>query len=253
MKVNDGLWLRLVSKRDSAADDASGLATMRPLPTAYVVEDDAPLRELYERMLTPLGIPVQTFESAEEFLVNYDTEEPGCLILDMRLPGMDGLALFSALRGMGANLPVIFVTGYADVASVRYALLAGASDYLEKPIDRRILLNAVREAIRVDHAQRLSAKVCERLSGLTTREWDVLRLVVAGKPNKIIGSDLNISQKTVEAHRARVMSKSGADSVADLVRIFGAFEAQRQPPLPAPPAEPAAPLAPPPTTRAARA
>ena len=253
MKGNEGLWLRLVSKRDGLAEEAEGFANMRPVPTAYIVEDDAELRELYERMLQPLGVPVQTFESAEEFLVNYDTDEPGCLILDMRLPGMDGLALFSALRGMGANLPVVFVTGYADVASVRYALLAGASDYLEKPVDRRALLNAARTAFRVDYAQRQSAKVCQRLADLTTREWDVLRLVVAGKPNKIIGSDLSISQKTVEAHRARVMSKTGAGSVADLVRIFGAFEAQRLPPLPTPPAEMLTPTAPPPRTRVARA
>jgi FixJ family two-component response regulator len=239
MKGNE-VWLRLVSKRDGLMDEGEGFATMYPKPTIYVVDDDAGLRGLIERFLQPLGVPVQTFDSAEEFLVNYDPDEAGCLVLDMKLPGMDGFALFNALRGMGATLPVVFLTGYADVASARYALLAGASDYLEKPVERRELLGSVRTALRSDHQQRCSAAVCERLTGLTSREWDVLRLVVAGKANKIIGSDLGISQKTVEAHRARVMSKTGAGSVADLVRIFSAFESRRQqtPPQGPPPAGP---------------
>lgn len=235
MKGNDGLWLRLVSKRENVTEDGDGFANMRPLPSVYIVDDDAGLRELYRRFLQPLGIPVHTFESAEEFLVNYDTEEAGCLVLDMRLPGMDGFALFNALRGMGANLPVVFATGYADVAGARYALLAGAADYLEKPVDARTLLVSVRAALEADNAHRRSSAVCDRLAGLTAREWDVLRLVVAGKANKVIGFELGISQKTVEAHRSRVMSKTGADSVADLVRIYSTYESRhQQPAAPAP-------------------
>jgi len=221
MKANDGFWLHLVSKHGK--DDWEGAANRGPLIS--VVDDDPATRELLTRMLEPLGIPVQTYASAEEFLASFDSDQPGCLVLDLRLPGMDGFALFNALRALGALLPVIFVTGYADVATARYALLAGAADFLEKPVDRRNLLTAVRTALDNDGAKRRTAAVGDRLTSLTTREWDVLRLVVAGKANKVIGYELEISQKTVEAHRSRVMSKSGAESVADLVRMFSAYEA----------------------------
>lgn len=228
MNGNDRIWLRVVSKRDHRLHDREASGGV-PSPAVFVVEDDDEMRTLFAHLLEPLGLPVEAFASAEEFLEQFDTERPGCLVLDVRLPGMDGFALFNALKAAGSRLPVVFVTGYADVAGARYALLAGAFDFFEKPVERRALLASVRSALESDQERRRSAAVADRLSCLTTREWEVLKLVVAGKANKIIGSDLGISQKTVEAHRARVMSKTGADSVADLVRIFSAFESSQAP------------------------
>lgn len=230
MDGSDRLWLRVVSKREGRVQgrDASHLESRSP--TLFVVEDDDEMRTVFTHLLEPLGLPVEAFASAEEFLAAFDTDRPGCLVLDIRLPGMDGFALFNTLKAAGSRLPVVFVTGYADVASARYALLAGAFDFFEKPVERRALLASVRSALESDQERRRSAAVADRLTCLTAREWEVLKLVVAGKANKIIGSDLGISQKTVEAHRARVMGKTGAQSVADLVRMFSAFE-QSQVPL----------------------
>ena len=228
MNGNDGLWLRLVSKREGLRNEGEN-STGRLSPVIYVVEDDADMRELFAHLLEPLNLPVATFASAEDFLAVYDADQPGCLVLDMRLPGMDGFALFNAMKAGGSRMPVVFVTGYADVASARYALLAGAFDFMEKPVERRALLAVVRSAVETDQEKRRAAAVGNRLSNLTVREWDVLRLVVAGKANKVIGFELGISQKTVEAHRARVMAKTGANSVADLVRMFSAFEANQMP------------------------
>jgi FixJ family two-component response regulator len=218
MKANDGLRLRLVPNR----------APFGP-STVYIVDDDDEMRRMLARFLEPLRVSIRDFDTADQFLERYDASEPGCLILDLRLPGMDGFSLYAALRGMRARLPVIFVTGYADVGTARRALIGGAADFLEKPVERRTLLAAVRAALALDAEQRKSMSACDRLTGLTLREWDVLRLVVEGKANKVISADLGISQKTVEAHRSRVMSKSGAKSVADLVRMFAAFERDGEP------------------------
>ena len=225
MDGNDGFWLRLVAPREGRGGlEQEGLAMGQPPPTIFAVDDDVAMREILVPLLEPMQMPVATFPSAESFLAAFRPEYPGCLILDVRLPGMDGFALFNTLKGMGAQLPVIFLTGYAEVSMARYALLAGASDFLEKPVTRTALLASVRIACERDQEHRRASASCERMSGLTAREWDVLRLVVAGKANKVISYDLGISQKTVEAHRARVMSKTGASSVADLVRMFSAYE-----------------------------
>jgi two-component system response regulator FixJ len=139
---------------------------------------------------------------------------------------MDGMELYDTLRARGSKLPVIFLTGYADVPTARRVLLAGAADFLQKPVEKRVLLQSIREAFARDSEAREASQLSACLSRLTRREWDVLRLVVAGKPNKVIGVELGISTKTVEAHRARVMAKTRAASVADLVRMFSAFEAE---------------------------
>jgi FixJ family two-component response regulator len=225
MDGNDGFWLRLVTRREErAADQREGEGIVPGAPTIFVVDDDLEMRELLVRLLEPLDMPVATFGSAESFLAAHRPQHAGCLVLDVRLPGMDGFALFNTLKGMGAQLPVIFLTGYAEVSMARYALLAGASDFLEKPVARPALLAAVRIACERSLERRRAFASYERMAGLTAREWDVLRLVVAGKANKVISADLGISQKTVEAHRARVMAKTGANSVADLVRMFSAYE-----------------------------
>lgn len=216
-------WLRIVGTENGRGR----METRRPSagPAVFVVEDDSLFRELLVRLLAPVGLPIHSYPSAEAFLERFDPANAGCLLLDVRLPGMDGLSLFGTVRAFGARLPAVFLTGYADVATVRRALLGGAADFLEKPVDSAKLLAAVNAALEADLEARRSAALCAGLEGLTPREWDVLECVVAGKPNKIISCDLGISQKTVEAHRARLMSKAGAGSVADLVRMFGAFEA----------------------------
>jgi FixJ family two-component response regulator len=182
------------------------------------------MRDLLICFLEPLEARTEMFASAEDFLAAYDRNRAGCLLLDIRLPGMDGLSLYAWLQARGSIMPVIFLTGYADVATARQVLMSGAADFLQKPVERRVLLDSVNAAFEVNRRQQQEVALTARLSYLTPREWDVMRLVVAGKPNKLIGSELGISQKTVEAHRARVMGKTRAGSVADLVRMFTAFE-----------------------------
>lgn len=193
-------------------------------PTVYIVDDDPAMREMLAQMLVPLQVRVETFASAEAFLAAYVEGAAGCLVLDMRLPGMDGLSLFNTLKARGSALPVIFVTGYADVPTARQVLLSGAADFLQKPVEKRLLLDSVQGAFAQGSERRAASRLSARLDHLTQREWQVMRLVVAGKPNKLISAELGISQKTVEAHRARVMAKTRAESVADLVRMFSAFE-----------------------------
>jgi two-component system CheB/CheR fusion protein len=208
--------------------DGGKAAETAPKPggdaTVFVVEDDVEFGELLSRVLRPLGVPVKVFGSAEEFLAQFDVAASGCLLLDLRLPGMDGISLLGTVRHLGGVIPAVILTGYADIATVRRALLSGASDLLEKPVKPDYLLAAVAAGLDIDRERRHSAAVGARLSSLTSREWEVLRMVVAGKPNKIISSDLGISQKTVEAHRARLMAKAGAASVPQLIGILGAYE-----------------------------
>lgn len=196
-------------------------------PTIFVVDDDPAMRELLRQMLASVEADIEAYGSAEEFLANWNGWSQGCLVLDLRLPGMDGMSLFNALRGRGASLPVIFLTGYADVATARQVLMSGAADLLQKPVDKRTLLDSVRVAFEKGNASLEARRMSASLDHLTRREWEVLRLVVAGKANKVISAELGISQKTVEAHRARVMAKTRANSVADLVRMFSAFESRR--------------------------
>lgn len=193
-------------------------------PTVFAVDDDVAMRELVARMLEPLDVGVRMFDSAEAYIIAHDQRHAGCLLLDMKLPGMDGMSLLHILTSRGSTLPVIFLTGYGDVGSARQALISGATDFLQKPVDRGTLLDSVRRALEIDRERRRSWAVASRLTHLTPREWEVMRLVVAGQANKVIGANLGISQKTVEAHRARVMAKTCADSVADLVRMFSALE-----------------------------
>jgi len=227
-EYRDRWSLRLIGGRGAGGEGFEMRSKNGERATVFVVEDDPAMRELLRLMLAPLDAEVETYASAEEFLENWDGWRAGCLLLDLRLPGMDGLSLFDALRGQGASLPVIFVTGYADVATARQVLKAGAADLLQKPVEARTLVESVRAAFAAGQATRETRRMCASLDHLTRREWQVLRLVVAGKPNKVISAELGISQKTVEAHRARVMAKTQADSVADLVRMFSAFESQRR-------------------------
>lgn len=192
-------------------------------PTVFVVDDDEAIRKALSLLLKSVNIISETYESAQEFLDAYDPSRPGCLVLDVRMPGMSGLDLQKHLADKGITIPIVIITGHGDVPMAVEAVKMGAVEFIEKPFRDQVLLESVQKGInldaelRVDAAER--AKIAERLDQLTTREKQVMELVVAGKPNKAIASELELSQKTVEFHRAHVMEKSGANSVAELVRM----------------------------------
>ena len=191
-------------------------------PTVYVVDDDASTRELLAWLMKREGLEVQTFAEARAFLDAYPAGAPGCLILDLNMPGMSGLDLQQNLKAAGVSLPVVFLSGRADVPKAVRAVKEGAIDFIEKPFDYKQVVSLVRECIARDERSRADLEVrrakAERLSQLTQREREVLDLVVAGKTNRDIAEALDISVKTVEAHRARLMEKVDAESVAELVQ-----------------------------------
>ncbi|HSN72662.1 MAG TPA: response regulator, partial [Steroidobacteraceae bacterium] len=166
---------------------------------------------------------VETFGSAQEFLDAYKDDRPGCLVLDIRMPGMSGLELQEKLNERRAIIPVIFITGHGDVPMAVEAMQAGAVDFIQKPFRDQDLLDRINQALEKDAANRAAlaerSAIAKRLSTLTPREHEVMELVVRGKANKVIAGDLNLSQRTVEIHRARVMEKMQASSLAHLVRM----------------------------------
>ena len=192
-------------------------------PTAYVVDDDESIRALWRWLLEFNGHSVQTFRNAAEFLAHYRPGAPGCLVLDLRMPGMSGLELQEHLNSHGVEIPIVFATAHGDVPAAVSALKKGAIDFIQKPFAPgdalAIVVNAFRRdaEIREQRARRLLIE--NRIAALSDRERDVLRRVVEGKQNKLIAAELDISIKTVEFHRARVMEKMGADSVASLVQL----------------------------------
>lgn len=193
------------------------------IPTVFVVDNDRVLRESLAWLLEPAGFSVQTFESGEAFLDACSPEVTGCAVLDVRLPGISGVALQEELSRRDVRLPVIIITAFADVPMAVCVLKAGALDVLEKPFADDAILERVGQALALDAELRRQRKARERtatlLGRLSTRERAVFNLVVHGKANKVVAYDLGISQKTVETHRARVMQKLEARSLADLVRV----------------------------------
>ena len=191
--------------------------------TVFVVDDYAPARSSISRLLRAAGFAVVAIASAEEFLAQYDPHKPGCLILDVAMPGLDGFELQRILTTKGSALPVIFMTGHGDIPKSVQAMKDGASDFLTKPVNDEDLLAAVRVAIQKDRALRREqaelAEVRARLATLTPREREVLEHVVAGKLNKQIASVLGTVEQTVKVHRAHVMQKMRVHSVAELVRL----------------------------------
>jgi RNA polymerase sigma factor (sigma-70 family) len=192
-------------------------------PSVFIVDDDAGVRDSLAMLLELKGFAVRTYDSAEQFLARYRPEWPGCLVLDLRMPGMDGLTLQAELARRGVRLPLIVVTAHGDVAAARTALKAGAVDFIEKPIDNELLLAAVSAALERDLRTRdraaLEAAVAERLARLTGREREVLDLVVEGRHNREIAAALGISPRTVEVYKARVMEKLQVRRVPELVRL----------------------------------
>ncbi len=194
-----------------------------PAPLVYVLDDDEACRESLELLLESDGYRVQTCATAEHFLACCDPSAGACLILDVRMPGMSGLALQEELLRREQYLPIIFVTGHADVPMAVNAVKKGAVDFLQKPFKGEELLAQVANAVALDratlhvHARRQLAQT--RLAALSQREREVMERVIEGKLNKTIADELAISMKTVEAHRAHIMEKLGVDSVAELVQL----------------------------------
>ena len=191
--------------------------------TVFVVDDDEAVRASLKLLLKTLGLPAQTYASAQEFLATFDERRGGCLVLDIRMPGMSGLELQEELNTRGAMLPIIFITGHGDVPMAVEAMQRGAMDFLQKPFRDQDLLDRISEALAKDRAGREllgnRERIRARVAALTPREREVMALVTQGKANKVIAADLDLSQRTVEIHRAHVMQKMGANSLAHLVRM----------------------------------
>ena len=189
----------------------------------FVVDDDASMRRSLDTLLRSVGLEVQLFPSAQEFMRAERPDAPGCLVLDVRLPGMSGLAFQEEVAKAGVALPVIFITGHGDVPMTVRAMKAGAVEFLTKPFDDQVLLDAVNAAIERDRARRRDAAGLTGLQGryrtLTEREREVMKLVVAGQANKQIAAELELSLVTIKVHRGQVMRKMQARSVAELVRM----------------------------------
>jgi FixJ family two-component response regulator len=191
--------------------------------TVFIVDDDDSVRSSFERILAHAGFDVATFASASELLAEPRRFEPGCLLLDVRMAGMDGLALQEALRRDGCVKPIVFLTGYGTVPDSVRAMKGGAADFLEKPMEPDRLIQVVEDALERDDAererQREQVHFRERLSTLTPREQEVYDAVIAGRLNKQIALDLGITLRTVKFHRGRMMRKMRVDSLAELVRL----------------------------------
>ena len=201
----------------------------KPEPTVFVVDDDEELCEGLRWLLESEGLNVQTHTSAEAFLDAYDTECPGCLVLDVRMGGMSGLELQAKLAEQGLSAPVIILTGHADVPMAVQATKAGAVEFLQKPADDQVLLDSIQRAIELDaqvrERQAANAGFAARIELLTPRQREVLDLVVAGKANKQIAAGFGVSPRTVEVHRKRIMRKLRVKSSVDLVRNVMALRA----------------------------
>ncbi len=198
--------------------------------TVFVVDDDEAVRDSLRWLISSVNLEVETFASAQEFLDAFDPNRQGCLLLDMRMPGMSGLALLTKLRELGSNIPTIFLTGHGDVPMAVRALKAGAIDFLEKPYNDQALLdcihNALEQSAQIHQLRSERHKIEKRFASLTPREQEVMDMVVEGLSNKQVGNNLSISIKTVETHRARIMEKMEAASVSHLVRMAIALEYQ---------------------------
>jgi len=193
-----------------------------PSANVFIVDDDEAVRDSLALLIRSVGLSVTTFSSANEFIETYDPSAEGCLVLDVRLPGMSGLELQQKLSEDGADLPVVFITGHGDVPMAVRAMRRGAVDFLQKPFSDQDLLDRVQQALAEQSARRQTmhskATLAQRIESLTPREHEVMELVVEGHANKVIANRLGMSQRTVEVHRAHIMRKMEADSLAQLVR-----------------------------------
>jgi two-component system response regulator FixJ len=192
-------------------------------PTVFVVDDDQEMRRSLKWLIESVNLPVEVFESAEAFLQAFSLSQPGCLLLDVRMPGMGGLRLLDWLCSQGAHLPVIVFTAHGDVSMAVDALKAGAFHFIEKPASRQQLLHCIQDALALDRDLRTRgskhAAIEARLAQLTPREREVLERVIEGEPNKRIAMKLGITERTVEKHRENIMDKMGMRSLAKLMHM----------------------------------
>jgi two-component system response regulator FixJ len=192
-------------------------------PTVFVVDDDEPVRDAIALLLETVDLPCETFASAQDFLDAYDGGRSGCLVLDIRMPGMSGLELQEHLRKAGAPIPIVFITGHGDIPMAVEAMKRGAVDFIRKPFRDQELLDRIQEALSEDDTRRAAYRnleeIRDRVGKLTPREQEVFRRVAAGQANKVVAIELGISERTVEIHRSQVMQKTRARTLADLVRM----------------------------------
>lgn len=193
-------------------------------PVVYIIDDDHAMVESLSWIIESVGLKVKTFVRPQDFLDEYDPQQHGCLLLDVRMPGMSGPELQSKLNDQGLPiLPIIFISGHGDVPLAVRVMKAGAIDFLTKPFNDQVLLESINKALRIDKANREKRQECAQARAkfalLSPREVQVLQGIVAGKPNKVVSAELKISLKTVEAHRASVMKKMGVKSVPELVKL----------------------------------
>lgn len=201
-------------------------------PTVFVVDDEDDVRSSVSLLVRSVGLAVETFATASEFLEAYSLDRPGCLVLDVRMPGMNGLAAQQQLLKRGITLPIIFISGHGDISMAVRAVRAGALDFLEKPFNDQALLDCVRKALEINAENRAhsaaEAEVERNLKMLTPRECEVMERLIEGKVNKIIARELDVSTRTVEIHRARVLHKMGVSNVSQLVRLVLSTERYRE-------------------------
>ena len=193
-------------------------------PVVYVVDDEKQILESLSMLLKTMDLRVQMYSNAEDFLNDYNPEQHGCLVLDVRMPGMSGLELQAQLSSERINIPIIIITGHGDVPMAVQAIRVGALDFIEKPFREQELLDSIQKAIKLDAKNKVKRaereKWKEAFSVLTPREREIVRELVVGKANKLIAYELGISPKTVDFHRANIMDKLGVESVVELVRLI---------------------------------
>ena len=191
-------------------------------PIVFIIDDDEAFRDSVEELVSSVGHATETFRSGQEFLEAFDPARPGCLVLDVRMARMSGIALQATLKGMGALIPIVFISGHGDIAMAVNAIKDGAVDFVQKPYHEQQLLDAIDEALRRDAAQRVRNAapdpLNERVATLTDREREVMELALKGLSSKAIAKELSISHRTVEQHRSSLLEKLGVGSITELTR-----------------------------------
>ena len=197
-------------------------------PTIFVVDDDDAVRDSLRDLIDSVGLEVETYPSAHAFLEACDKARRGCLVLDIRMPGMSGLELQGRLNERGSTLPIVFITGHGDVPMAVEAMKRGAVDFIQKPFRDQELLDRINLALEQNRrrraAEEMKRDIAKRIATLTRREREVMQMVIQGKANKVIAIDLGLSQRTVEVHRSHVMDKMKARTLAELVRMNTTLE-----------------------------